>query len=164
MTRLVLDTGKNAVQDGFSFATNKFRLANRGIIICSSAIKHIKPRFSFSRGIAVLTTGMFFFVASPSVRTAHSQPLASCVNLKLSGRRSCSSTSAPVKGNLKQRSSQQSGWSCHAKERTGSNFKKLSHFTNWFVLNIFFASAAVDSELGFENFVAVFKDFLIFSV
>ena len=51
---------KNAVHDGFSFATDKFRLANRGIIICSSAIKDIKPCFSFSRGIAVFTTGMFF--------------------------------------------------------------------------------------------------------
>ena len=60
LSRLVLDTGKNAVQDGFSFATDKFRLANRGIIICSSAIKDIKPCFSFSRGIAVFTTGMFF--------------------------------------------------------------------------------------------------------
>ena len=76
-----------------------------------------------------------------------------------------SSTSAPVKGNVKPRSSQQSGWSCHAKERAGSNFYKVSRFNNWFVLNILFASAAVDSELGVENFVAVLKiDFLIFSV
>ena len=72
-----------------------------------------------------------------------------------------SSTSAPVKGNVKPRSSQQSCWSSHAKERAGSNFYKVSCCNNWFVLNIFFASAAVDSELGVENFVAVLKDLML---
>ena len=46
----------------------------------------------------------------------------------------------------KLRSSQLSGWSCHTTERAGSNFNKVSRFNDWFVLNIFFASAAVDSD------------------
>ena len=71
-----------------------------------------------------------------------------------------SSTSAPVKGNVKPRSSQPSGWSCHAKERAGSNFYKVSPFNNWFMLNVFFASAAVNSELGVDNSVAVLKNFI----
>ena len=61
---------------------------------------------------------------------------------------------APVKRNAEPRSSQQSSWSCHTEERAGSNFGKVRWYNNW---NVFFASAAVDSELGVQNFVAVLK-------
>ena len=46
-------------------------------------------------------------------------------------------------------------------ERAGSNFGKVRWYNKWLMLNIFFASAAVDSELGVENFVAVLK-YLVF--
>ena len=68
-----------------------------------------------------------------------------------------SSTPAPVKRNVEPRSSQQSGWSCHTEERAGSNFGKVRWHNDWLMLNIFFASVAVDSGLGVENFVAVLK-------
>ena len=70
------------------------------------------------------------------------------------------STPAPVKRNV-ERSCQQSGWCCHTEERAGSNFGKVRWYNNWLMLNIFFASTAVDSELGVENFVAVLK-YLVF--
>ena len=70
-------------------------------------------------------------------------------------------TPAPVKRNVEPRFSQQSRWSCHTEERAGSNFGKVRWYNNWLMLNIFFASAAVDSELGVENFVAVLK-YLVF--
>ena len=68
-----------------------------------------------------------------------------------------SSTPASIKRNVEPRSSQQSGWSCHTEERAGSNFGKVRWHNDWLMLNIFFASVAVDSELGVENFVAVLK-------
>ena len=74
------------------------------------------------------------------------------------------STPAPVKRNVEPRSSQQSGWSCHTEEQAGSNFGKVRWFNNWLMLNIFFASAAVDSELGVENFVAVLKYLLFLAI
>ena len=63
-------------------------------------------------------------------------------------------TPAPVKRNVEPRFSQQSRWSCHTEERAGSNF---GWYNNWLMLNLFFARAAVDSELGVDNFVAVLK-------
>ena len=64
-----------------------------------------------------------------------------------------SSTPALVKRNVEPRSYVR----CHTEERAGSNFGKVRWYHNWLMLNIFFASAAVDSELGVENFVVVFK-------
>ena len=45
---------------------------------------------------------------------------------------------------------------CHGQDEVKrSNFGKVRWYTNWLMLHIFFASAAVDSELGVENFVAL---------
>ena len=149
---------KNAVQDGFSFATNNFRPAE-----ASSSAPVLYSLVSRSAEGLLFSPPGWFFVASSWVMTCvfaaigiarKLQTVVAKISLALS------STSAPVKGNVKPRSSQQSGWSCHAKEQTRSNFYKFSRFNNWFMLNIFFASAAVDSELGVEDFIAVLKDLL----
>ena len=69
-------------------------------------------------------------------------------------------TPAPVKRNVEPRFSQQSGWSCHTEERAGSNFGKVRWYNNWLMLNLFFARAAVDSELVHKSIYKKIQSFI----
>ena len=121
------------MQDGFSFDTNR----HHHLLQYYKALFLVQPPGWF----LWLLMGHDGVLATIGI-VRKLETVAAKISLALS------STSAPVKRNVKPRSSQQSGWS----------FSKVSRYHNWFVLNIFFASAVVDSELGVENFVAVLKD------
>ena len=125
----------------FNFVTKTFRLANA------------------SSSSPVFTTGMVFcgFLVGHHCLLAATGTARELKTVAARISLAFSSTPALVKRNVEPRSSQQSGWSCHTEERAGSNFGKVRWYHNWLMLNIFFASAAVDSELGVENFVVVFK-------